>query len=304
MHEITQICPVHTENATIDRGVIRKRLDVTFQAGFDIVPSRIEPAPVVVSVEEYIHNTEELAIPPIAALDPRHEIATYATASTEARHRTSDLIAPHIPIGEHGPALASHLLTGTVRTINTIEQSYPDLQEIAVATPDRQATLRYHTFQGIEREDSAAALVINMQQGVLAAAQALALLSVQEVPGYDGERLVQELVDRDLVTQLARAIGSGVVSQLVRHGQTLESPLIVRDGSVHFSTALKAYTDKTREVSRQKAIQARQSPSVHDVTDAITHLLAYSGTTCPAANRGRQIQQSARLVLDAGRLET
>lgn len=247
----------------------------------------------------------------------------YVAAPANVRHAdaSGDLRSVRIPVGAYGERDARMLLTGAVRAVRVAEQHYDELG--AIATDRKNADLlRYHTYQGLTLKDPTAALVVTVQQGIIATAQEAAILAAETVPHFpDGMSLVAELSSQGSQTALARRIGSRVIYTCTAYGQYPSPPLrATENGGIDLSPATLQLAEFTRLQSRQEAQQFRselpalaeriraarlggnlQDASKFEEEYLMAHYQASLGTSCPAATRGGGIQQSMKTILQLAR---
>lgn len=318
-------CSFHDTEQELDRANVRRHLRTVTREVLNTVTDVGEDrtfAEFAISIGSYSDYTAKntpmfdriMKLPTFANAKGRFD--EYVTSNTSSLYDKPILNSPFIPVGEYGQGVASRLLVGTVRALELVQDKDQRIREIALQSPINQEVILNHTFQGHITGDAEKGLAILTQQGIISTAQSLALLTAQRIQGEDREDLAAKLVEADRVTEFARRIGPGLLPYLAIFGRYITDPIKTRGGVPYITPELMSEVRVNRDGARVAAEDAQRKLGEISLrlTAALTegdpelakslqesyyteHLIAFSGTTCPAANRQGEITETARLIL-------
>jgi len=285
---MTRGCPYHEESSDVNRGAMWKDLNGVLQ---NTVDALVDEA--TMSKDEFPDYAVSLPIrempmpifPPTKSThllqDANGRFDRTVAVALETRYELSDVQPLYVPIGQRDIENAKKTAAAAGWLVSLVEREA--VQEVINEQSRQHASvIRAHTFLGMEREDTHEALHANMQQAVTIVAGSLRLLTA-ETPADMIESTERQLVEHKKTEELARRIGSGAVSTLIRNGAYIEQPLTDHGD---FSPELEQYITRTRKVTRDNAKRFRLLESA---TEAVVlgpdgHYQGGQGMPCPAIN--------------------
>jgi len=320
-------CGLHDDPLAPDRRVVRDHLhDVTkVQVEVLLEDNRRavwhQPESEFNSYEPFRAGRAEQYTKVQSTLDAFPELdglaTTYVTTlNSPSRYEKPILRNPFIPVGEYGRAPARRLLHGILDTLAMHELHHDAISSLATTTRERNSAVRYHTFQGNAMQDAEKGSAVTTQVGIVSVGQALALLTMDRVEGTTWDDLAREIVESELLTEFVRRIGPNLLPQMIIYGHFKHLP-VRRVGGAYLalSADLKRVADINKKqfshdhVDAQKAapllfeelkVAHEKGSCPASLREAVesNHRVLSSGTTCPAANRGGEITQVARRILE------
>jgi len=297
-----QSCPYHhSGQPAVDRAQVWQGLHEAFdQATTVLLAASQAYAP---EFADYAARLPIAALPveaaPVAAGARYHfasePIASFVTAQQATTYDSGDFQPLKMPVGTAGEQPARRRLTSVAWLAQLCDRPVPAVRLNAVADA-HASVLRAHTFRGVASGDARAALRNGLQQGVAAIGHAHALLTLDVTP--DEIYAVEQRLAGNPLQSVARAIGSGAVSGLMRQARYIPRALR-KDASP--SQQLSDFLTVTRTESRAQAEQSRRQEAQLTMFDAETHLAAAMGTTCPATKG--PIARLSRVIVQHGEMQ-
>jgi hypothetical protein len=290
-NNLLMTCPYHTNQyPAADRAAIWRDLHAGFSYATDVL---IDAASQYNNeFEPYANELSPTMLAPSRMPLPdekRYEIASksidaFVAASVETEYASSDFTPLRIPIGRAGKDTAAHTLTSVGWLAQLCDRPGVDVQLNTIA--DNYAdVLINHTFRGVASGDPRDALRNDLQQGLAIIGQSYGILTI-DTPSKEIPELEWRLASEKRIQLLARSIGGGAMSSVIRHARYIPRPLKDNAG---FAESLETFNTITREDSKARVAEQRELEALLTEFDPDVHLAANMGGTCPATKGPIQI---------------